>query len=168
MNVGERPRRGPVAAVMTGPLALFESALRSQLADEGYVARSVSDAVHAMARLSGWMKVLDLTAAELTPRTVEVFVAARRRRCGEAMARRGLGPVLRVLRACGVAPCEDLVDATAMEALLVDYRVWMRTERGLAAESVRCYVTQARAFLAELAARWPRRWPAWTPRRSRR
>jgi hypothetical protein len=114
---------------MAGPLALFESALRSQLADEGYAARSVCDAVHAMARLSGWMQVLDLTAADLTPKTVEVFVAARRRRRGEAMARRGLGPVLRVLRACGVSPGVDLVDATAMEALLVDYRVWMRTER---------------------------------------
>lgn len=129
MNVGKRPPCGPVAAVMAGPLALFESALRSQLADEGYAARSVCDAVHAMARLSGWMQVLDLTAADLTPKTVEVFVAARRRRRGEAMARRGLGPVLRVLRACGVSPGVDLVDATAMEALLVDYRVWMRTER---------------------------------------
>ncbi|MBM0240212.1 tyrosine-type recombinase/integrase [Micromonospora sp. ATA32] len=38
-----------------------------------------------------------------------------------------------------------------MEALLADYRVWLVAERGLAAESVRCYGVQARKFLVQLA-----------------
>jgi integrase/recombinase XerD len=38
----------------------------------------------------------------------------------------------------------------AVEDLLADYGAYLRGERGLAAESVRCYCGQARKFLASL------------------
>jgi len=152
MDVDVWPRPDSVPVVVVGPLMPFEPALLSYLADGGYTARSVVEATRAMARLSGWMEATQRTTAELTPRAVAVFLAARRRRCGsEAMTRRGLGAVLRFLHDRGVVPGEDLVDANAAEALLAEYRRWLTTERSLAAESVRCYANQASKFLAELA-----------------
>jgi integrase/recombinase XerD len=41
--------------------------------------------------------------------------------------------------------------ATPVEALLADYRAWLVAERGLAASSVRCYASQAKTFLTQLA-----------------
>jgi site-specific recombinase XerD len=49
-----------------------------------------------------------------------------------------------------LVPSHDL-DTGAATALVVEYRLWLSTERGLATESVRCYASQARKFLAELA-----------------
>src|SRR6266705_1662808 len=90
--------------------------------------------------------------AELARVAVEEFVAVRRQHSRvEAVARRGLGPVLRLLRGWGVVPGPELApDATPVEALLADYRAWLVGERGLAAESVRCYANQAKPFLAQL------------------
>jgi len=104
-DVRPRPSSGPVVGV--GPLMSFEASLLSYLADAGYTARSVVEAVQAMARLSGWMEATQRTTAELTPRAVAMFLAARRRRCrSEAMTRRGLGAVLRFLYDRGVVPRE--------------------------------------------------------------
>jgi len=142
---------GDFAPVVTvGPLAAFEPALLSYLSDAGYVARSVVEAARAMARMSGWMEATQRTAAELTPQAVEVFLASRRRRCrSEAFTRRGLGAVLWFLRGRGLVPDEDLVGIDTAQQMLAEYRLWLRTERGFAAESVRCYANQASKFLAE-------------------
>lgn len=151
MDVSER-RRGLAPVVVTGPLVPYESVLRAELARVGYATSSVREAAGSMARLSGWMGQQGLTAEELTPAAVEEFLDVRRRRCRvEGVARRWLGAVLRVLRGQGVVPGADLGDCTAVEALVSDYRVWLVTERGLAAETVRCYGIQAKKFLAHLS-----------------
>ena len=95
MDVDVWPRPDSVPVVVVGPLMPFEPALLSYLADGGYTARSVVEATRAMARLSGWMEATQRTTAELTPRAVAVFLAARRRRCGsEAMTRLSLATVM--------------------------------------------------------------------------
>lgn len=148
-GVGPRPGLVPVVVVVVGPLAHLEPVLRAYLVGRGYAARSVREASRALARLSGWMEATQRTAADLSPQAVEVFLAVRRRRCrSEAEARRGLAAVLRFLRTQGVVPGED-PDAGAVEALLAEYRLWLKAERGFAAESVRCYANQAGKFLAE-------------------
>ncbi len=146
-------RSDPVGGVVAGPLAPYEAALRAELAQAGYAASSVADALRAMARLSGWLHATGLTPGELTPVVVEEFLDVRRQHSRvEAVARRGLGPVLRLLRRRGVVPGPELaLDATPVEALLADYRAWLVGERGLAAESVRCYANQAKTFLTQLA-----------------
>ncbi len=153
MDGGEGRRRGPAPAVMSGPLALSESLLRAELAHLGYAAPSVREAVRMLARLSGWMAQRDMAAADLTSAAVEAFVAARREVCrSEPGARRSLTAVLRVLRGAGVAPDRAVPTVTAVEALLADYRAYLVGERGLAAESVRCYGAQARTVLTQLPA----------------
>jgi len=136
---------------MTGPLASYESPLRAELARLGYAASSVREALRTLARLSGWMAQQDLAAADLTSGAVEAFVATRRAVCrSEPVARRSLGAVLRVLRGDGLVPGRAVATATATESLLAAYRGYLVEERGLAAESVRCYGMQARTFLAQL------------------
>ena len=150
MDVGERRRRGPAPVVMTGPLARYESVLRVELGEAGYAASSVREATRAMARLSGWLLARGLAAVELTPRVVEEFLAIRRQRCSCPAARRWVGTVLRVLRGQGVVPSLDPADISVRQALLGDYRGWLAAERGLAAETVRCYGSQATKFLRQL------------------
>jgi site-specific recombinase XerD len=135
---------------MTGPLAPYESVVRAELARTGYAASSVREAAGSMARLSGWMAGQGLAVDALTPQAVEEFLAARRRRCRvEGVARRWVGAVLRVLRDLDVVPGRDRGD-TAVDVLVADFRAWLVVERGLAAESVRCYGGQAGRFLAQL------------------
>ncbi len=145
-------RSDPVGGGVAGPLAPYEVALRADLAQAGYAASSVADAVRAMARLSGWLQATGLTPDGLTPVAVEEFLAVRRQHSQvEAVARRGLGPVLRFLRRRDVVPGRQLAPGvTPVEALLADYCAWLVGERGLAAESVRCYTNQAKTFLAQL------------------
>jgi integrase/recombinase XerD len=128
-------------------------ALHAELAQAGYAASSITDAVRAMARLSGSLHATGLTPGELTPALVEEFLAVRQQHSRvAAVARRALGPVLRFLRGQGVVPGRKLApDTTPVEALLADYRAWLVAERGLAAESVRCYANQAKTFLTQLA-----------------
>ena len=68
----------------------------------------------------------------------------------EPAARRWLGAVIRVLRSIGVVPCAGAPSGTAADEVLADYRASLRGERNLAAESVRCYCSQAKTFLAWL------------------
>lgn len=150
MNVGER-RPGPPPAVMTGPLGPYELAVRTAMARAGYAPSSVMEATAAMRRLSGWMNTKGVAESGLTPSVVAEFVAARRGCCRNAAgSRRWLGAVLRVLREQDVVPARSLVVDTARGVLLGEFRSWLRAERGLAAESVRCYSGQADKFLAHL------------------
>ncbi|MFF7634327.1 tyrosine-type recombinase/integrase [Kitasatospora sp. NPDC008050] len=145
---GGGQRRGPAPKAMTGPLARCEGLLRTELARTGYAQSSVRDAVRTMRRLSCWMEERGLTAPELTPDAVEKFLTMRRRVTGsEAVARRSLGAVLRVLRADGAVPPRAGSGGTPVEVLLGDYRAYLAGERGLAAESVRCHALQARKLL---------------------
>jgi hypothetical protein len=143
MEVGKHWSHGPAPAVMSGPLASSESLLCAELANLGYAATSVHEAVRTLARLSDWMAQQDMATADLTPAAVEAFVATRRAVClPETGARGPLPVVLRVLRRAGVVPDQTVASVTAVEALLADYRAYLVGERGLAAESVRCYLSQ--------------------------
>jgi integrase/recombinase XerD len=137
---------------VTGPLAGYEPALHAELARWGYAPSSVGDIVAMMARLSRWMDERGVSAAGLTPLSLGEFLAARREDCrAESVARRGLGPLVRFLRECGAVPAAAGGDGTWAEVLLAGYRDYLIGERGLAAESVRCYIVQGRKLLAGLA-----------------
>jgi site-specific recombinase XerD len=105
-----------------------------------------------MARLSAWMRRRGIAPVGLTPVVLEEYLTFRRRVAStEGVARRGVGPMVRFLRGCGAIPLEAANDGTPVEMLLVEYRDFLVGERGLAAESVRCYLLQGRKFLADLA-----------------
>lgn len=137
--------------LMTGPLAPHEVAVRTSMTQAGYAPSSVLEAARAMRRLSEWMSERDLAVGELTPLVVDDFLADRRSRCRTAaVSRRWVGAVLRALHGQGVVPETEPVVATGRELLLEEFRRWLRAERGLAAESVRCYSGQAGKFLADV------------------
>lgn len=143
-------RGGKTSMVTVGPLTAFEVGLRAYLAGAGYSAGSTHDALAAMARLSEWMDAASVTVGDLTPRAVVEFLAARRRRVCDAVARRGVAAVLAFLREVGAAPGVDPGPVAPVERLLAAYRLWLATERGLVAGTVRGYVMHARKFLSEL------------------
>lgn len=136
MDADESARR-----VVNGPLTPFEIEFRARLEAVGYAPSSVRGLVRAMAGLSSWMGQRGMTPAALTPP-----VATRLR--GQIA---GIGPVIGFLRDIEAVPAAgSLADASPVEVVLSEFGGWLATERGLAAESVRCYVTQARPFLAWL------------------
>lgn len=148
---GGKCRPGPAPALMTGPLAPHEMAVRASLTRAGYAPLSVLEAARAMRRLSEWMSERDLAVGELTSLVLEQFLADRRSRCRNmAVSRRWIGAILRALRAQGVVPETEPALATGRALLLEEFRRWLRAERGLAAESVRCYGGQAGKFLADV------------------
>jgi site-specific recombinase XerD len=102
-----------------------------------------------MAALSKWMDSAGRTASDLTSLVVSEFLAARRQRVGEKMARRGLPVVLAFLRGVGVVRTAP-VTPTPVESLLAAYREWLAAERGLTAGTVRFYACHAGRFLAQL------------------
>ncbi|MGH8898362.1 MAG: tyrosine-type recombinase/integrase [Egibacteraceae bacterium] len=136
MGTGE-----PVRLQVTGPLAPFEVAFRAELERAGYASRSSRALVRVMARLSSWLEKTGLQPDVLTgPVVANLRVEFS-----------GLGPVLGFLRGIGVVPAAGAIaEATPVERVLSAFGAWLAAERGLAAESIRCYVNQARPFLASL------------------
>jgi integrase/recombinase XerD len=136
--------------VVSGPLAPFADGLRQDLAGQGYALDTVTDHVHLLADLSGWLAGGGLTAADLTAEAAGEFLGARREaghRTG--VSARALGPVLGYLRSVQAAPPPALpVPATPLEALLAAYRQYLEDERGVSAGTVTHYLRYARAFLA--------------------
>ncbi|MFC9332123.1 site-specific integrase, partial [Kitasatospora sp. NPDC057015] len=125
--------------------------LRLELTRLGYASSSIREAAAMMGRLSGWMQARGLTASELIPQMIEEFLDHRREYCRtEQVARRWVKALVRFLREAEVIPLPELVPGTPVKALVADYREFLRHERALAAESVRCYGNHAEVFLSEL------------------
>src|SRR5215469_9880902 len=141
MDVEARRR---VDGVVAGPLAAYESLVRTELARMDYAAVSVGASIRVMGRLSEWLALRGVSVDGLTPEAVKAFLAAQRPRVAS-----GLGAALRVLREHGVVP-RQAVDSDPVDVLIADYRRWLVVERGLAAETVRCYGNQAKRFLGGL------------------
>jgi site-specific recombinase XerD len=126
---------------VTGPLAGFEAAFRVELKRTGYARCSVDAAIGAMGKLSGWMQRAGITTETLSSAVLDAL----------PLGLRGTRPVVRFLRDCGAIPEASCVDGAGPVGLLVgEFRGWLAGERGLAAESVRCYGNHAHTFLAWL------------------
>jgi hypothetical protein len=141
-----RPRR----IVVPGPLAPFADGVRQDLAGQGYALDTVTDHVHLLADLSGWLAGRGLAAGDLTGEAAGEFLRARRaagHRTG--VSAQALAPVLGYLRSVQAAPAQGRpVPATPLEALLAVYRQYLEGERGLSASTIRHYLRYARVFLS--------------------
>jgi integrase/recombinase XerD len=73
----DHPRRTR-QVVVAGPLAPFADGLRQELAGRGYALDTVTDHVHLLADLSGWLADGGLTAADLAGEAAGEFLRARR------------------------------------------------------------------------------------------
>ncbi len=149
MDSGGHARR-PRRIVVSGPLAPFADGLRQDLAGQGYALDTVTDHVHLLADLSGWLASGGLTAADLTGEAAGKFLGARRAAGHHTgVSARALAPVLGYLRSVQAAPLPVLpAPVTPLEALLAAYQQYLEGERGLSAGTVTHYLRYARAFLA--------------------
>jgi site-specific recombinase XerD len=92
-----------------------------------------------------------MSRGDLTSAAFEGFLVARRRRCANAVAaRQSVSVVRRFLQEEGLLAAVQPGEPTAVAALLAAFGVWLRSERGLASETVRCYCNQAGKFLGVL------------------
>jgi site-specific recombinase XerD len=131
-----------------GPLGPLEAVVRGTLAEEGFAPQSARYVIDRMRRLSGWMERRSVEPCGLTPEAVAEFLSDSREL---KTADRGLGTLLRLLRSQSVIPPEhDSAGGTAAGMLMAQYRDYLAGERGLAAESVRCYLVQGRKLVDEL------------------
>jgi integrase/recombinase XerD len=131
-----------------GPLGLLEYGVRAAMSEEGFAPQSARYVIDRMRRLSRWMEQHDVEPAGLTPEAVAEFLTDSSEL---KTAGRGLGTLLRLLRSQSVIPVErDSAGDSAAGMLLAQYRDYLSGERGLAAESVRCYLVQGRKLIGEL------------------
>lgn len=133
---------------VVGPLARYADGFRIALTGQGYASSSTAGQLQLMAHVSRWLAQGGLAGSELEPAVVEQFLQARRAAgYGQWQSMRGMAPLLGYLRQVGFVPAPAAVVAqTPIEILLAAYRVYLVEERGLAASTVRNYLSVARQF----------------------
>jgi site-specific recombinase XerD len=124
---------------------------RAWLTHRGYTPQTVRNMLADLGRVGRWMSREGLVTAQLDEDAMAAFLvawqAAGHRR---ALGPRAMMPLLRYLREAGVTPAAKPSHAP-LEGLLVEYRIWLMRERGLAAATVLRYENTARRFLQQQA-----------------
>ncbi len=132
-----------------GPLGKFVEGFAAELAGRGYSPRSSEAQLGLTRHLSRWLQERGSTAADLDGKVIDAFVIDRRALYVGLRSERALRPLLGYLRQLGVAPPELAVEvSTPTEAVVERFARHLSAERGLAAHTVRSYVSQVRPFLA--------------------
>jgi integrase/recombinase XerD len=133
---------------VVGPLARYADGFRTALTGQGYASSSTAGQLQLMAHVSRWLLQRGLASSELEPAVVEQFLQARRAAgYGQWQSMRGMAPLLGYLRQVGFVPVPPPIVAQTPTADLLDaYRVYLVEERGLAAPTVRNYLSVARQF----------------------
>ena len=134
---------------VSGPLAEYAAGFAGFLAEAGYTPLSARNQVRVLAHLSRWAESRGLGSGELTGGRLGEFLAARREAGYTCwLSERGLVPLTAFLRGVGAVPGPDAAaPAGAVDVLVSRYRVYLETERGLAASTVRYCTDEARGFL---------------------
>jgi integrase/recombinase XerD len=134
---------------VSGPLASFADGFRMHLVGQGYSLWSAQFQLLLVAHLSRWMEAEGLDVAQLTPLTVERFLAERRSQgYVTKLSPKGIRPLLGYLDGLGVLPAGEDV-STPVDRLLGEFRRYLLEERALAVGSVGLYEPVARRFLEE-------------------
>ena len=134
---------------VSGPLQEFAGGFFAELVGLGYSSRGSEAQLRLMKQVSGWMSAQGLAAGGLTDEVADRFVADRRRSHRSMRSSRALVPLLRYLRSRGVIPVAAVVVAVEPAGVLLErFSVYLSRERGLAAATVRSYVSQVRPFVA--------------------
>lgn len=139
--------------VVSEPLSAHEPGFREELAALGYDKRRADSHLDLLADLSGWLQDEGLASAELTEPRVTQFLGARRLRGHQDLVTpRGAALLLSYLRRLGVIPLAPIpVPEGPAAALLVGYRDYLASERGLAESGVARYVAEVAPFVGVVA-----------------
>ena len=133
-----------------GPLEEFGEEFRTELIRLGYSWASAEAQLGLMKHLSCWLGSQGVSAGDLTPEMAAQFMAARRLVHSQLRGPRALVPLLDFLREQGAAPRPTVVAAaTPADVVAERFAQYLLQQRGLAAATVRSYVSQVRPFLVE-------------------
>jgi site-specific recombinase XerD len=138
---------GCLGVSVSGPLEGFAEGFGAELAGLGYSARGSQAQLRLMKHVSGWMSARGLATGGLTDEAADRFVADRRRSHRGLRSSRALVPLLAYLRSRGAIPPAVVVVTGPTDVLLERFSSYLSCERGLAAATVRSYVSQVRPFV---------------------
>lgn len=132
-----------------GPLERVLPAFAEELARVGFTKNSAEQHMCFLADLDRWMTTLGLGVGDLRSDVVDAFLA-HRRDAGYALysSRRAITPLLDFVAAEGLLHKTEPALSGPVERLLDEYGTYLAVERGLAPETVRCYVRCVRPFVA--------------------
>jgi integrase/recombinase XerD len=135
---------------VVGPLERYAPGYRGELVGRGYSSWTVMSYLYSLAQVSRWMAERGLRAADLDAECVGRFLADRRsNRQVRRSTPRGLNSLLGYLRGLGVAPASaTAVPRTWQDALVEEFVAFLRTERGLAEQTICWYRRAALLFLS--------------------
>ena len=138
----------PSRVVVTGPLERYSSGFAVELVGAGYLPVARAFQLQLMAHVSRWLASDGLGPDALTGEVVERFLAAHRAAGYTSyLTAKALAPLLGYLRELGVVPPDRMPVLSGAEALLDRFRIYLVSERGLAAVTARGYVDMVRAFV---------------------
>lgn len=133
---------------VSGPLEPVLPAFAEELARLGFTRTSAEQHVCFLADLDRWMAASNLDVGDLSREVVDAFLA-HRCEAGYALysSRRAIAPLLEFMSGQGLLRVEDPAPLGPVERLLTDYDSYLRAERGLANETVDCYLRCVRRFV---------------------
>jgi len=143
--------RVPVV-VVHGPLEGLVDRFWEGLTAAGYTPLSAVNQLRLMAHVSRWMASESVGLVDLTEELLDRFLVVRREAGYTCwLSRRGLGPLVELLRSEGVMPAAAVLAPGAVDLLLAEFAVFLGQERGLAADTIDGRVRIAGRFLASFA-----------------
>ena len=138
----------PSRVRVTGPLEAYAAGFRAELTQLGYTEHSTSYQLQLLAHLSRWLGAEGLDASGLMPAVMEQFLAARRAASYHMwLSPKALAPLLQYLRSLRVAPPAPVAVLSPIEDMLMRYRTYLTSERGLTASTARGYADMVGPFL---------------------
>jgi integrase/recombinase XerD len=141
------PKSKAAAVVVTGPLASFKTAYGAELHELGYTPLGAVKQLRQVARLSRWLELSGMGAADLSEEVLERFLAVRP--CLVGSSSPGLAALRAVLRRAGVAVEAGQRVSSSANDLLDSFRHHLLVERGIGISTADRYVEYARRFLAD-------------------
>jgi len=132
-----------------GPLSGLADRFQTVLAEAGYTPLSANNQLRLMAHVSRWMSSESIGMSNLTDELLDRFLMARRAAGYTCwLTRRGLTPLVDLLRSEGVMPPAVAPERTALDLLLDEFAEFLAQERGLVAVTIKQRVRTARSFFA--------------------
>lgn len=137
------------AASRGGPLVGFLGGFAEELERLGYSSRTIETQVGLAKHLSRWLAAHGLVGADLDGEVIDRFVSVRRVSYSAMRSGRALVPLLTYLRKVAGVPAVVVAVPTGPAGVLLDrFARYLAAERGLAAATVRSYVSQVSPFVA--------------------
>lgn len=138
---------------MTGPLALYQDLIWTDLMARGYTRLSAKNVLRLAAHLSRWLQAKGVTPEQLTRGRIDAFLRHRRAQGYTGWrSPKGLEPIFATLRARNVVPPAEALpqESAPLAGLLSAYERYLLEDRAVASCTAGGYVRTARRFFTEL------------------